>query len=99
MAMRLGFSIAVHIDPDVLLLDEVLSVGDATFREKAGSILDRFRVNHKTVVIASHSMKLIEQQCTRAIWLEQGQLRADGTPEEVVAAYAAYTRFKRKAED
>lgn len=91
MKGRLGFSIAVHIDPDVLLLDEVLSVGDAAFRAKAGSILDRFRREHKTVVIASHSMDLICAECTRAIWLEEGKIVMEGDPQTVTAAYAKAT--------
>lgn len=89
MKGRLGFSIAVHIDPDVLLLDEVLTVGDAAFRAKAGSILDRFRQEGKTVVIASHSMPLIRRKCSRAIWLDEGSVRMNGDPDEVVSAYEA----------
>jgi len=88
MKGRLGFSIAVHIDPDVLLLDEVLTVGDAGFRAKAGSILKRFSSENKTLIIASHSMNLIKTSCTRAVWLDQGEIRAEGAPEEVCAAYA-----------
>jgi ABC-type polysaccharide/polyol phosphate transport system ATPase subunit len=89
MRGRLGFSIAIHIDPDVLLIDEVLSVGDSAFRAKAGSILDRFRTAHKTVIIATHSMKLVQDVCNKAIWLHDGEIRAAGGPEEVVAAYLA----------
>jgi ABC-type polysaccharide/polyol phosphate transport system ATPase subunit len=89
MKGRLGFSIAVNIDPDVLLLDEVLSVGDAAFRAKAGSILGRFRGENKTVVIASHSMGLIRRSCTRAVWLDQGRIKMAGDPSEVVRAYIA----------
>lgn len=88
MRGRLGFSIAIHIDPDVLLLDEVLSVGDAAFREKAGSILDRFRAAGKTVIMASHSMKLIRERCTRAVWLDRGRIRLEGDPAAVTSAYA-----------
>lgn len=88
MRGRLGFSIAIHIDPDVLLLDEVLTVGDAAFRAKAGSILDRFRDEQKTVIIASHSMNMIRNQCTRAIWLEKGTICAEGDPATVCEAYA-----------
>lgn len=87
MKGRLGFSIAVHIDPDVLLLDEVLTVGDAAFREKAGSILDRFRSEHKTVVVANHNMNFIEQTCTKALWLDEGRVRMCGDPKEVTQAY------------
>ena len=88
MKGRLGFSIAVHIDPDVLLLDEVLTVGDAAFRAKAGLILDRFRNSSKTVIIATHSMNLVTKSCTRALWLDHGQIRREGDPETVCAAYA-----------
>jgi len=89
MRGRLGFSIAIHIDPDVLLIDEVLSIGDSAFRAKAGSILDRFRNSNKTVVIATHSMNLVREACNKAIWLHDGEIRAAGNPEEVIAAYTA----------
>jgi ABC-type polysaccharide/polyol phosphate transport system ATPase subunit len=92
MKGRLGFSIAVHINPDVLLLDEVLTVGDAGFRAKAGSILDRFRNEGKTVIIATHSMDLVRTKCTRAIWLDAGRLRLQGTPDDVTKAYLASTK-------
>lgn len=98
MKGRLGFSIAVHIDPDVLLLDEVLTVGDVAFRAKAGSILDRFKREHKTVVIASHSMKLIRKQCTRVVWLDGGRIRKEGDPAEVCAAYAKASKKRRLAQ-
>jgi ABC-type polysaccharide/polyol phosphate transport system ATPase subunit len=94
MKGRLGFSIAVHIDPDVLLLDEVLTVGDAAFRAKSGSILDRFRDEKKTVIIASHSMELIRTKCTQAVWLDAGTIRMNGTPEEVTAAYEAESKAR-----
>ncbi len=89
MKGRLGFSIAVNVNPDVLLLDEVLSVGDAGFRAKAGSILDKCRNEEKTVVVATHSMDLVRNTCTRALWLDKGQIRMEGTPEEVTGAYLA----------
>lgn len=89
MRGRLGFSIAIHIDPDVLLLDEVLSVGDSAFRAKAGTILDRFRSAHKTVVLATHNMSLVQEVCTKALWIHDGQIKAAGAPADVVAAYNA----------
>ncbi|MFQ5493903.1 MAG: ABC transporter ATP-binding protein [Phycisphaerae bacterium] len=95
MRGRLGFSIAIHIDPDVLILDEVLTVGDASFREKAGSIVDRFRSENKTVVIASHNMELIRDVCTRALWLDGGRVRLEGTPTEITRAYVAWCREQR----
>ncbi len=91
MKGRLGFSIAVHIDPDVLLLDEVLGVGDAAFRTKAGTILDRFRSNHKTVVIATHSTSLVRERCNRAVWLDHGSIHMEGRPDEVMDAYELAT--------
>ena len=87
MRGRLGFSIAIHIDPDVLLLDEVLSVGDGAFRAKAGSILDHFRAAHKTVVIATHNMVLVHEVCNKAVWIDGGTIKAAGSPDEVIRAY------------
>lgn len=87
MKARLGFSIAVHIDPDVLLLDEVLSVGDASFRAKAGTILERYHNENKTLVIASHNMELIRNNCTSVLWLADGKVQQLGDPEEVIQAY------------
>jgi len=87
MKGRLGFAIAVHLDPDVLLLDEVFGTGDAAFREKAGTILDQFRSRHKTVIFASHDMGMVKRMCNRAIWLDQGQVRLCGSSEEVARCY------------
>jgi ABC-2 type transport system ATP-binding protein len=92
MKGRLGFSIAVHIDPDVLMLDEVLGVGDAGFRAKAGSILEHLRSENKTIVIASHDMNLIRTQCDRAVWLEKGEIRMEGSPADVTDAYLETAR-------
>lgn len=89
MKGRLGFSIAVHIDPDVLILDEVLSVGDAAFRNKAGSILNRYHSSGKTVVVASHSMDLIRKQCDRAYWIGKGRVIMEGKPAEITQAYVS----------
>jgi lipopolysaccharide transport system ATP-binding protein len=89
MRGRLGFSIAIHIDPDVLLIDEVLSVGDSAFRAKAGSILDHFRSTRKTVVLATHSMNLVREACNKAVWLHDGEIQAAGDPAAVVDAYTA----------
>lgn len=91
MRARLGFSIAVHIDPDVLMLDEVLGVGDAAFRAKTGGILEQLRTDNKTIVIASHDMNLIRRECNRAVWLDQGQIRMEGDPNEVTLAYLQST--------
>lgn len=97
MRGRLGFSIAIHIDPDVLLLDEVLTVGDAAFKVKAGSILDRFREQGKTVLIATHGIDLVRRRCTRAVWLDAGQVRMDGPVREVTRAYAQFAGIGSRA--
>jgi teichoic acid transport system ATP-binding protein len=88
MKSRLGFAIAVNIDPDVLLLDEALSAGDAAFKAKAGSLFERLRSDNKTVVIASHNMSMVRTRCTRAVWLENGRIRMEGEPDAVAAAYS-----------
>jgi lipopolysaccharide transport system ATP-binding protein len=87
MRARLGFSVALLVDPDVVILDEILRVGDAAFREKAGSILDRFRADRRAVVLASHSMDIVHRHCDRVLWLDRGAIRAEGPPAEVTAAY------------
>lgn len=92
MRSRLGFSIAMLVDPDVVILDEVIQAGDAAFRQKAGTILDRFRDGRKAVLIASHSMDLIRKQCDRVFWLDRGEVRMDGAPEAVTAAYLEDSR-------
>lgn len=92
MRSRLGFSVAMLIDPDVVILDEVIRAGDAAFREKAGNILDRFRSGRKGILIASHSMELIRSQCDRVIWLDQGRIRMEGEPEAVTSAYLEDSR-------
>jgi len=92
MKARLGFSVAVHIDPDVLMLDEVLGVGDAAFRAKTGSILQQLQDEHKTILIASHDMALIQEKCHRALWLDKGRIRLDGLPAEVTQTYLESTK-------
>ncbi|MFO0689648.1 MAG: ABC transporter ATP-binding protein [Myxococcota bacterium] len=87
MRARLGFSVALLVDPDVVILDEILRVGDAAFREKAGSILERFRGAGKSIVLASHSMDIVRRHCDRVLWLDRGRIRAVGAPPEIAAAY------------
>ena len=91
MRGRLGFAIAINIDPDVLVLDEVLTAGDMAFQKKAGSVLERFRGHRKIVVVASHNMEFIRTTCTQALWLDHGEVRAAGNPETVTAAYAEFS--------
>jgi len=90
MRARLGFSVAIHVDPDVILLDEVLGVGDANFKEKsAASMREKIR-SDKTIVLVSHSANMIRQHCDRALWIEHGLIRAIGDTNEVLEHYQAY---------
>ena len=87
MRARLAFSIATIRVPDVLLIDEALAVGDKAFRARSLERINEIREQAGTVILVSHSLGEITASCSRAIWLEQGELRAEGTPQEVVAAY------------
>jgi len=87
MRGRLGFSIAIYVQPDVLLLDEVLTVGDAAFRAKSGSMLERFQSDQRTVIIASHNLELLRTRCTKILWIDKGRMRDLGDPDEIVKAY------------
>jgi lipopolysaccharide transport system ATP-binding protein len=87
MAARLGFAVAVHVDPDVLLVDEVLAVGDEYFQHKCYAKIAEFRGAGKTIVLVSHDIGLIQRLCDRAIWLDQGLVAASGTVRDVATAY------------
>ena len=87
MYMRLGFSVAAHVDPDVLLVDEVLAVGDEGFVKKCLSKMDQFKRDGKTIVLAGHDLFLVERWCDSAIFLEGGRVMAQGAPADVIAAY------------
>ena len=87
MYMRLGFSIAVEVDPDILLVDEILAVGDAYFREKCLARISGFRERGKTIVMVSHDAGLIEQLCDRVLWIDAGGIAGDGPPRPVIAQY------------
>jgi ABC-type polysaccharide/polyol phosphate transport system ATPase subunit len=87
MRARLGFSIAVHVEPDILLLDEVFGVGDAAFKEKSREKLAELMDDAKAIVLVSHSMEFVRESCTRALWLEHGSIAALGYPDEVTDAY------------
>ncbi len=87
MIARLGFSIAVHILPDVVFLDEVLSVGDAAFQEKSSERIMQLRDNNTTLVFVSHSLSSIEKMCRHTLWLDHGRVMMHGPTEQVVKAY------------
>jgi ABC-type polysaccharide/polyol phosphate transport system ATPase subunit len=87
MYMRLGFAVAIHVDPDVLLIDEVLAVGDEAFTHKCLDKFAEFRRRNKTVLLVTHSLNLVERFCDEALWLHDGRARAMGDPRRVVSAY------------
>lgn len=87
MAMRLAFSIAVNMDPDILIIDEVMAVGDHAFREKCHDRIERLRNAGKTLLFVSHSSAQVAQYCDRALWLDHGELVMQGKTREVTAAY------------
>ncbi len=87
MRMRLAFSIATAVDADILLLDEVLGVGDAAFQEKAHRRLEELHNRAEIVVLAIHSTDAIRKNCNKVLWMERGQLRMFGPVDEVLAAY------------
>lgn len=89
MHMRLAFAVSTMISPDILLMDEWLSVGDEAFQHKAEERLNKLIERSNVLVIASHSRKLIERCCTRVLWLEHGRIKLDGSPSEVCPHYFA----------
>lgn len=92
MRMRLAFSVAAHLDPDILLLDEVLAVGDLAFQEKCLARVEGMMEEQRTVMFVSHDLSSVVRFCERALWLEEGRLVMDGTAREVVSAYTARAR-------
>jgi len=87
MKLRLGFATAAHVEPDVLLIDEVLSVGDLAFQRKCLDRIDDFRRRGGTIVLITHDLSQVEQLCDRAVWLDRGRLAAIGDPAMVLAEY------------
>jgi ABC-type polysaccharide/polyol phosphate transport system ATPase subunit len=87
MYMRLGFAVAIHVDPDVLLVDEVLAVGDAGFTHKCLDKFGEFKRRGKTILLVTHSLDLVERFCDEALWLDSGRVRGSGDPRRVVGAY------------
>jgi ABC-2 type transport system ATP-binding protein len=87
MYARLGFSVATAREPDVLILDEVLSVGDEAFQKKCEARINSFRQSGTAILLVSHNMTMIEGMCQRAAWLDHGTLKAIGEPAQVIRAY------------
>lgn len=89
--LRLGFSIAVHIDPDILLIDEVLAVGDEGFQAKCFNLINSMRDMGKATLCVSHELYKIEKVADRIIWMDGGKIRMDGDADEVLAAYREFS--------
>lgn len=87
MYVRLGFAVAIHTDPDVLLVDEVLAVGDEAFAHRCIRRIEEFLAQEKTLLLVSHSLDLVEGVCDRVLWLQNGEQRLVGTPRRVIDAY------------
>ena len=87
MYMRLAFSIAINVDAEILLIDEILAVGDQHFQDKCYAKLEELRDSEKTIVIVSHSLNVVKKLCTRAIWIYKGEVEEDGNPTDVIDHY------------
>jgi ABC-type polysaccharide/polyol phosphate transport system ATPase subunit len=87
MVARLAFAIATTIDADIVLLDEILAVGDASFRERCDERIRRFRQSGSTIVLVSHDLEAVRNLCTRAVWVANGNIGAVGRADEVIEAY------------
>jgi ABC-type polysaccharide/polyol phosphate transport system ATPase subunit len=97
MYMRLAFAIAVAVEPEVLLIDEILAVGDASFQRKCQNKMNAFKADGKTIVIVTHDFSALERYCDRVLWLDQGQLKAHGDVQSVMGMYMEHvTELQRQ---
>ena len=99
MQIRLGFSIAAHVEPEILLIDEVLTVGDQTFQRKSSEKIEQFRREGRTIVVVSHSLASVQQLCKEVIWLEKGHMMMRGPAAEVISAYTGESYSQHVAMD
>ena len=90
MYIRLGFSVAVHVDPEILILDEVLSVGDEDFQKKSRERIERFKEEGRTILFVSHDLESVTGLCDSAIWIFEGEVKSVGSAQEVVNRYRAH---------
>lgn len=87
MHARLGFAVAIHVDPEIMVVDEVLAVGDEAFQQRCSERISQMRASGVSFVLVSHGLESVERLTDKAIWLSHGQVKAAGAPREVVAAY------------
>ena len=95
MSARVAFSVAVHMKPDILMIDEALSTGDAHFREKANAKMSELRDSARAMFLVSHGLNSIKEMCSDCLWLDKGTLMMRGDPEEVVDAYMRFLKVRR----
>jgi ABC-2 type transport system ATP-binding protein len=98
MFLRLAFSVAIHSDPDIFLIDEILAVGDAKFREKCLARIKELGEQGKTMVIVSHAEQQIRQLCKRAVWINKGKVQMDGDANDVLDAMNEFTGVEKSNE-
>ena len=99
MFVRLGFAVAANVDPDVLLIDEVLSVGDENFQRKSAERIEQFRRDGKTIVFVSHGLGQVEQLCETVAWLDHGEIKAIGPAADVISQYRGDSHDAQRAPD
>lgn len=92
MYMRLAFSVAINVDAEILLIDEILSVGDQHFQEKCFKKIEELKAEGKTIVFVTHGMGAVKRFCTRAVWLHEGRIKMDGDIEPVIEEYLKTTK-------
>lgn len=99
MYMRLAFSVAINVDADILLIDEILAVGDAAYQAKCFNRLREIKAEGTTIVIVSHSLNQVEQICDRAIWIKEGLIAQEGQPREVIQSYMGWIMNREKVQE
>jgi len=96
MAVRLGFSVAAHLEPEILVLDEVLAVGDEPFRRRCIARMKSAAQEGRTVLVVSHQLEMLADLCPRTLWIAEGRVQRDGATDEVLPCYRAASSFKIK---
>jgi ABC-type polysaccharide/polyol phosphate transport system ATPase subunit len=97
MVMRLAFSIAINTDPDIMMLDEVLAVGDSSFQQKCHDAIEAFQRSGKSLLFVSHAAAQVREMCEKAVWLDHGELMMEGDAAAVLEAYSGGLAEKQQA--
>jgi len=90
MKQRIIFSIAIHANPDILLLDEAFAVGDEQFRNKCSKIMSKLTQKGSTLLLVGHTLDIIEKQCSRVIWIDKGEIIIEGDSKKIIKKYKNY---------